>query len=42
MASKERFCSFCGARETAKNLLIDGMSGSICENCVERASEIFT
>lgn len=42
MASKERFCLFCGARETAKNLLIDGMSGSICENCVERASEIFT
>lgn len=42
MASKERFCSFCGARETAKNLLIDGMSGSICENCVERAREIFT
>lgn len=40
MAKKTRCCSFCGAKESSSNLLIDGIDGSICEQCISRAGEI--
>ena len=33
-------CSFCGRDENEARLLISGMTGFICENCVEQAHEI--
>ncbi len=33
-------CSFCGVSNEDANLLIPGMTGSICDSCVERAHEI--
>ena len=38
MAGKK--CSFCGREEKDVNLLLAGISGHICENCVEQASQI--
>jgi ATP-dependent Clp protease ATP-binding subunit ClpX len=38
MAGKK--CSFCGRDEKEVNLLLAGISGHICENCVEQASQI--
>ena len=34
------FCSFCGRSENEVNLLIAGLSGHICDNCVEQAYQI--
>ena len=33
-------CSFCGRSEAEVNFLITGLSGNICDSCVEQASEI--
>lgn len=35
-----RFCDFCGEPESPSNPLIYGMSGAICENCVQLAHNI--
>jgi ATP-dependent Clp protease ATP-binding subunit ClpX len=36
----KRRCSFCGRTENEAGMLISGMSGYICTNCVEQAHEI--
>ncbi|MCG8699910.1 MAG: AAA family ATPase, partial [Bacteroidales bacterium] len=33
-------CSFCGREKRETNLLIAGVSGHICDNCIEQAYEI--
>ncbi len=33
-------CSFCGREKNDTNLLIAGISGHICDNCIEQAFEI--
>lgn len=33
-------CSFCGRTRKDVNLLVSGMSGHICDNCIEQAKEI--
>ncbi len=33
-------CSFCGRNETEVNLLIAGLSGHICDSCIEQAYQI--
>ncbi|MGD2033528.1 MAG: ATP-dependent Clp protease ATP-binding subunit ClpX [Bacteroidales bacterium] len=33
-------CSFCGREKSDTNLLIAGISGHICDNCIEQAFEI--
>lgn len=38
MAGKK--CSFCGREEKEVSLLLAGISGHICESCVEQASQI--
>ena len=42
MAKKtERECSFCGQKESEVIVLLEGNNGAtICERCVERASEV--
>lgn len=41
MAKKgKKTCSFCGAPENESNILLDGLSANICENCVQTANEI--
>jgi ATP-dependent Clp protease ATP-binding subunit ClpX len=41
MAKKEQLhCSFCGRSREEVKILIAGMEGHICENCVEHAREI--
>ena len=35
-----RFCSFCGRSDKEVEFLITGIDGCICNECVERASEI--
>ena len=36
----KKTCSFCGSSEKDVRLLITGISGQICENCVKQAFEI--
>jgi ATP-dependent Clp protease ATP-binding subunit ClpX len=38
--SKEIKCSFCGRDKSATHVLIAGMSGHICDQCIERAQQI--
>lgn len=38
--AKDRFCSFCGRGEKEVNLLISGLNGYICDDCIEQAHEI--
>ena len=40
MARKESGCSFCGRSRDEVGILIAGVTGHICENCVEHAREI--
>lgn len=41
MAKKsEDVCSFCGRKRSDVKILISGIEGQICENCVEQASDI--
>ena len=37
MAKKESGCSFCGRSREEVGILIAGVSGHICENCIEQA-----
>ncbi len=38
--SKEIRCSFCGRDKSATNVLIAGMSGHICDQCITQAQQI--
>ncbi len=40
MAEKKRKCSFCGRNEDEVQLLLTGMTGYICNDCVEQAHNI--
>lgn len=40
MKNKEQSCSFCGRKKKDTLLLISGLEGQICENCVEQANKI--
>lgn len=42
MAKKESGCSFCGRQKNEVQMLITGVSGHICENCVEQANTIIS
>ena len=33
-------CSFCGREKKETNLLIAGLSGHICDRCIEQAHDI--
>lgn len=35
-----RKCSFCGRAEKDVNLLVSGINGNICDDCIQQASEI--
>ena len=37
---QENYCSFCGRPESQVNLLISGVSGFICDECVGRAHQM--
>ena len=37
---KEIKCSFCGRDKSATNVLIAGMSGHICDQCITQAQQI--
>ena len=39
-ANSSNYCSFCGRSENEVNMLISGISGYICDMCVEQAYEI--
>lgn len=39
-ANSSNHCSFCGRSENEVNILISGLSGYICDMCVEQAHEI--
>lgn len=38
----EKVCSFCGRNEKEVQLLITGLNGYICENCIQQAYDIMT
>ena len=40
MAKYQQHCSFCGRSENELTLLLTGISGFICDECVERAYDI--
>ena len=40
MAKNQQYCSFCGRSEKEFKLLLTGINGYICDECVERAYEI--
>jgi ATP-dependent Clp protease ATP-binding subunit ClpX len=40
MASKDSKCSFCGRDKEETNVLIAGISGHICDNCISQAGDI--
>ncbi len=40
MNNKKRQCSFCGRDETEVGLLISGINGFICDDCVSQAKDI--
>ena len=40
MAKKTNHCSFCGRSENEVSILITGMNGFICDQCVAQAYEI--
>ena len=40
MAKKEAGCSFCGRPREEVGMLIAGVTGHICENCVTQAHSI--
>lgn len=42
MAKKETGCSFCGRSRDEVGILIAGVTGHICENCVNQAHRIVT
>ena len=40
MAKKETTCSFCGRGRSQVGMLIAGLSGHICENCITQGYTI--
>lgn len=40
--SNTTYCSFCGRSDDDVNFLISGLSGQICDSCVEQAYQIVT
>jgi ATP-dependent Clp protease ATP-binding subunit ClpX len=38
--SEKRFCAFCGRGEDEVNLLVNGLYGNICDDCIKQANEI--
>ena len=40
MSKKEAICSFCGSNRKSVGMLIAGVSGHICDNCVDQANRI--
>ena len=40
MAKNEERCSFCGRKQSEVELLLTGVTGNICNNCVESANDI--
>jgi len=42
MAKQEIICSFCGRKKSEVNMLIAGVSGHICDYCIEQADEIIS
>lgn len=40
MSKKETSCSFCGRGRSEVNMLIAGISGHICENCIQQGYSI--
>ena len=42
MAKQEITCSFCGRKKSEVNMLIAGVSGHICDYCIEQADEIIS
>lgn len=40
MSKQEVNCSFCGRKKSDVNMLIAGISGHICDNCISQADEI--
>ncbi|MDR1782841.1 MAG: ATP-dependent Clp protease ATP-binding subunit ClpX [Dysgonamonadaceae bacterium] len=40
MAKNKQFCSFCGRPDSNVNFMLTGLTGFICEECVERAHEV--
>lgn len=40
MKGKDQTCSFCGRKKQDTVMLISGLEGHICENCVEQAHKI--
>ena len=37
---QDRFCSFCGRSEHEVKLMLTGIDGNICDQCVEMASSV--
>ena len=42
MGKQEITCSFCGRKKSEVNMLIAGVSGHICDYCIEQADEIIS
>ena len=42
MSKQEITCSFCGRKKSEVNMLIAGVSGHICDYCIEQADEIIS
>jgi len=40
MSKKDSGCSFCGRSRNEVGMLIAGISGHICESCIEQAHSI--
>ena len=40
MAKNDPTCSFCGRKKSETSILIAGIDGHICENCVGQAQQI--
>ncbi len=40
MSEKEITCSFCGRKKSEVNILIAGITGHICDHCIEQAGTI--
>ncbi|MEO0404667.1 MAG: ATP-dependent Clp protease ATP-binding subunit ClpX, partial [Bacteroidota bacterium] len=40
MAEKEITCSFCGRKKSDVNILIAGITGHICDHCIDQANNI--
>ena len=40
MAEREISCSFCGRKKSEVNILIAGITGHICDHCIDQAKNI--